>query len=428
MLETSPPPPTIAGATPVGLAEIRLGSLVVGERVRLPVDLLRRVGAALDGHSLDLVLTRLRLDLPDPDRRDDEARLDRRIDLPATRSFALTGVARVRADAPAPARLDEDRCRDDLLTVDGTPLPVRLVAAGGAFEVTGCAPVTLAGRSHRLLAAPGSVTGVDVDQLVLCSGADGEPSPVASRGTPGDGGTTVRVVDDAATHLRVEATSDGRPFWLVLGQSDNDGWTASADGAEVGERQQVDGYANGWLITPDGTGTFTVRLRWGPQRLVWVGFAASAITLAAVGLLLWRSRRSPQAVEPPLAADPAPMWATTWAAPLRVPVVLACTAAIGLGALVVASPGAAALSASATIVAGLLPRGRLVLVAAAPVALLVSRLDLRPSLAWVAVALLAADLLLEARSVAWGHPRRALSQPRRLRSCTTVPRGRSWSR
>jgi hypothetical protein len=72
---------------------------------------------------------------------------------------------------------------------------------------------------------------------------------------------------------------------------------------------------------------------------------------------------------------------------------------VGVGTFAVATPTVALLAAALTAAAGVVPRGRLLLVAAAPAALVVSRVDQRPSLAWLAVAALAAALLLES------HPR-----------------------
>ena len=51
----------------------------------------------------------------------------------------------------------------------------------------------------------------------------------------------------------------------MLGQSHNPGWTATVDGESLGEPALVDGFANGWLITPDSA-SFQVEMRFAPQR------------------------------------------------------------------------------------------------------------------------------------------------------------------
>jgi arabinofuranan 3-O-arabinosyltransferase len=113
LLETSTPPFDPGLANAVGFAEVRLGDLVVEETVRLPVDLLGRLGAGSDGRPLDLVLTRLRTDADRWDRADEEARLDRTFALPGARSFTVTGTARVADEAP-------DDVVDALYGTDGT--------------------------------------------------------------------------------------------------------------------------------------------------------------------------------------------------------------------------------------------------------------------------------------------------------------------
>jgi arabinofuranan 3-O-arabinosyltransferase len=90
--------------------------------------------------------------------------------------------------------------------------------------------------------------------------------------------------------------SDARePFWLVLGESRNDGWHARIGSTDLGPPQLVDGYANGWLVTPAST-TLTVHLEWTPQRLVWIGLAISAAAVVVCSIIVVRGRRAPAMV------------------------------------------------------------------------------------------------------------------------------------
>src|SRR5690606_3961682 len=78
---------------------------------------------------------------------------------------------------------------------------------------------------------------------------------------------------------------------------------------EADEQALVDGYANGWLVTPSGEGEVAIELRWTPQRIRWVGFGVSGATLLACAAILWRtrSRREASVVgvgATPLAAKP----------------------------------------------------------------------------------------------------------------------------
>ena len=106
-------------------------------------------------------------------------------------------------------------------------------------------------------AAPGIDTGVQLDRLVLASDAGGTAGSVA------DGRVTDRpsapptphvdVVHDGRTRMRVHVDGADEPFWLVLGQSENAGWHATTDGAALGPRRLVDGFANGWHVDPKTT-------------------------------------------------------------------------------------------------------------------------------------------------------------------------------
>lgn len=398
LLATDPAPFAGGVETPVGLAEVVLGDVRVDEVVRMPVDLLARTGASLEGRSLDVVMTRLRVDLPESGLRDDEAHLDRRFELPVARRFALHGVVRVRSGAVAPVA---GACRDDLVTIDGTPVEVALApAADGTWELTGCGPTSLADGSHRVTATEGRLSGLDVDRLVLSSGADDAPAPLEPRGGSADlAPASLGDGSETATSVDLDIDSDGSPFWLVLAQSSSEGWAIDVTGGTAGERTFVDGYANGWRITPDGGGTISVQLVWEPQRLVWTGAAATAVAVLVCGWIVWRTRRrsAPDLSGTPRLArlDPA---APGWRAGLVAAVV------VGGGAAAVA-PSIAAVAAVAALVAGVVPGGRLLLLFGAPAALLLSRIDAsRPNVAWLAVALLAADLVLEARALRATQP------------------------
>ena len=390
----------------VGLAEIGLGDVRITEVVRPPVDLLTRVGRDLEGHALDIVLTRLRFDAPAPDRGDDEARLVRRIDLPVSRSFSLrgTGRATVPNGAEPLSLVSGAGCRTDVLRLDGVALGVLLEATpSGGWSLRACTPLALSAGSHVLEAQPRSP--LTVDRLVLSTTASGRPAPQSelARGTVG---SSVRVVDQDASSFRLQVESDGEPFWLVLGQSNSDGWVARTAGGQLGDRQLVDGYANGWLVTPDAEGRFTIDLRWEPQRLVWVGGALSALAVLGAGGLLLGSRRRSFTLRPLLTAPPS---LVGWAGPgstLALQEAVVVAAVVVVGAFLVASPVVAVLAGVSALAAALVPVGSRGILLLGPLALVVSRVGPRPSVAWLAVAVLGADLLVGTRRVRRSQRRR----------------------
>jgi hypothetical protein len=81
-----------------------------------------------------------------------------------------------------------------------------------------------------------------------------------------------------------------------------------ADGRDLGESQLVDGYANGWLVTPKGSGPITVKLEWVPQKVVRIGLLLSVLgalaCLAIIGVAQVRVRRRRKAARAEHRADP----------------------------------------------------------------------------------------------------------------------------
>lgn len=383
---------TIGTEGRVGLAEVRVGDAVVAESVRPPVDLLRRIGDDLDGHGLDIVLTRLRIDLPEGGRSDEEGRLDRTVELPVERTFAVTGIARPRTAGVLPAGA---ACRDDLVRIDGAAVPVAVEARGSTLELRGCGAVPLSAGWHRVESVSGTVTGLDVDRLVLASGPDDAPADIGPRGADAErAGTTIDAVDEDPTSVDVTATTDGEPFWLTLAQSHSDGWRIDVTGGSAGERQLVDGYANGWRISPTGPGELRIRLRWTPQRLVWAGLGLSAAAAGACLLILLRTRGSGG----PVAALAAPPTLHPWAGGPRRPSGRELLAVVGVAglALTIAPPGAAAVAAVAAVSGRSWPPLRAALAVLAAGAVVLARATSHHWVAWVAVVLLLADVVAEA--------------------------------
>jgi hypothetical protein len=207
------------------------------------------------------------------------------------------GIAEVGlpVTVPAGAAAIDTGCRDDLLTVDDRPVAIRITgsapdAAGGTgVAVEGCdAPLALGAGEHVVRAADGRTTGLDLDQLVLDSPAAGA-APTTAPAPP-----VLTIADEGRSSYDLDVASIGGPFWLVLGQSHNLGWAASADGlGDLGPPRIVDGHANGWWVDPGGATTLRVALDWTPQRAVRGGLVASAVAaLACLGLVLTGRRRA----------------------------------------------------------------------------------------------------------------------------------------
>ncbi len=224
-------------------------------------------------------------------------------------------------------------CRDDLVSVDGKPVSVRIEGSTAQalqrqpLTVVACGPpLALGPGNHEVRTAVGRDLGLDVDRLVL------DTSP-ASRVAPAPG-PALTIEHQDATSARVRVDRATAPFWLVLGESQNAGWHAEIDGShrELGPPLLVDGYANGWLVTPTG-GPLTITLRWTPQGQVRTALviSAGAVVLCLVLVALdpgrRRRRRYPGAA---------------WTAPVPAPVRAPSASPLGHGRRLLAVPLAAA--------------------------------------------------------------------------------------
>jgi arabinofuranan 3-O-arabinosyltransferase len=370
---------------------------------------------------------------------------DNEVDQPA----AIAEIGLPGPTVPALPETFDTGCRTDLVTIDGEPLPVRVTGptsellAGRPLPLAVCgdAPVALDGGDHDIETALGRSTGLDIDQLVLRSEAGGAASPadagtvVASAVSAGDGAVpvvepAVEVVDqshDRAT-LRVTGATPDEPFWLVLGQSHNLGWTATVDGdgdgagdgagdgGGLGEPELVDGFANGWRVTPSSE-SFEVELQFAPQQRVDVALVVSVIAALLCLALLVRRPRPLLHAPPSLAEAYSPVLAFRYEGALPTRRVAIWTGVgVGVLGLVVAGPGVGLVVGLAAGIGARHETFRRWLLLASPVALAVSamyvvylqvRWSVVPSfdwpiemrrphpLGWLAVMLLVADVIVD---------------------------------
>ena len=279
-----------------------------------------------------------------------------------------------------------------------TARPSPCVSRLAEEQLESCAgPLPLDAGSHVLRSGTGLDTGIDVDRAVLTSGSDGAAVTAQAFGPRrSPSGARVAVRDHGATTYDLRVRSDGAPFWLVLGQSHSDGWKAELTGPggatrSLGAPRLVNGYANGWLVDPGRAGTFTVQLRWTGQNIMWLGYLVSLLVIAGCLVVLVVTRRRPV---PDVSGAPelgTPFGYDADAVPWRAAVVTA--AAAGVGAWLVSRPWIGLVVAAGTLLAARVRGARILLAAGAPLALVLGRAADAPELGWLAVLLLAADLL-----------------------------------
>ena len=197
-------------------------------------------------------------------------------------------------------------CRDDLVSVDGSPLDVRVTGSVDDLltnrELTvatcGAPSLDMGLGEHTVRTTPGRSTGIDIDRVVLQS-----PQPDASAGQgagAGSGaGADAETPDDMPVQLEstrttrtvtVGACPDG--CWLVFGEGYSTGWRAELDGAEMSPHEQLAGGLNGWWLPPSSAQERTVTITWTPQRTVTIGLAMSAAgVLLCIGIIVASRRR-----------------------------------------------------------------------------------------------------------------------------------------
>jgi len=216
----------------------------------------------------------------------------------ALAEVGIPGVAAVTTPAVLPVH-----CYPNLLAVDGHPVDIEIsgtaadALANGGLTIRACGNatqgLTLGAGSHTVTTPSYHTTGLNVDSLTLGSSAGGAAlSQTASGQLPAPPSSTsppVSVLGQSRTSMTVSVKGDGSPFWMVLGQSQSNGWKATTStGVSLGSSTLIDGYANGWYIPRAmAGGTLVLTITWAPQRVVDVALVISGATLLASLVLIF---------------------------------------------------------------------------------------------------------------------------------------------
>jgi hypothetical protein len=228
-------------------------------------------------------------------------------------------------------------CRNDLVSVDGTPVSVQVTGTTAdaldrqPLTISLCGPdaggLVLGPGDHTLRSALGQVAAYDIDRLVLDSAPGGGPMALASPAqvAPPTVATSPAVVVDTQTATTIRTTVHGvdtapgaAPFDLILGESINRGWTATVGGGHgLGAPVLIDAFANGWRIDPAAVapyvhdGQLDVTLTWVPQKTVdWALLVSVLALVGCLVLAVWpvrRRRRRTHGHSPGATADPQTM-------------------------------------------------------------------------------------------------------------------------
>lgn len=274
--------------TPWLIRDITVTGVALAEVIQIPDDLIRAADASPElASALASAPLSYRFERLETLGTDVETTLRRAFRVSADRTFVGAGTAKYTGRGADGSRLDRwtrsadgelpDTCHHDLLTIDGAPVPVRLSGATAAFldgapvEMTLCGAIRLDAGWHQIVsdvAVPPSVFKLTASDGRPHAGATPQPLGVTNRGD-----THTEIVLDSATETRV-----------ILGQAGNDGWTATADGTELGTRIDLD-TQSAWVVP---AGSKSVEATFGPQTTstsLLVLFAGGVI--ACLALVLW---------------------------------------------------------------------------------------------------------------------------------------------
>jgi hypothetical protein len=352
-------------------------------------------------------------------------------------AIAELGIPGLRLPA-APSQIGTG-CRSDLVKLDGKALPVHVHGdAANATQLAGltvtpCDPTNdsllpslqLDAGKHVLETAPGLATGLAIDRLVLASDTGGnvEDGRVTALGGGQPTVPKVEVLDSNDTKVRVRVTGATDPFWLVLGQSQSPGWKAHVKGGDdLGGSELVDGYANGWRVTPPSE-SFEVTMEWTPQRTVRASLGISVIAVLAclaIVVVTWIRRRGTLALLTaplPADADVALEWPGTTREPglsRRASVLIAV--GVGIAAGLAVGPWLGVIAAGLAVLVLMRPSWRALLVFAPPALIAAASVYIvylqrryrfpsvfewptlfpkATTLAWLALALIGIDVVIE---------------------------------
>ena len=204
-------------------------------------------------------------------------------------------------------------CRTDLLSVNGTPVPITATGStadllggkGITFSTCTGAPIAFQSGANTIIGAKDPSIPLTTDTVAFGSASGGAPLGIASGRfdlPSAQAEVPATVIHQSRTSVSATIEGTGAPTTLVFGQSLSSGWSLSVDGHRVaGSPRLVDGFANGWDLPALPVGSIHhVVLTWTPQKTVDLALYASAIGLGIVLLLALRRPRRMAAPTAPL--------------------------------------------------------------------------------------------------------------------------------
>jgi len=185
----------------------------------------------------------------------------------------------------------QPECRDDLLSINSTPLAVTIGEIeydplSGSFVTS----AQVCDDTVEVISGPNRVIGervgaMSVDRVVL--------SPISAPRETSHSAVISNVESSRLEH-RVTIGGCAAGCWVIHGDGHNDAWRATIADTDLGPPIAVSGGVNGWYLTPgllaDGSGVVTIH--WTAQRPLTVAWIVSALSAAACLVLIVTARRT----------------------------------------------------------------------------------------------------------------------------------------
>lgn len=192
-------------------------------------------------------------------------------------------IAEIRSDAWANEALPtafDTGCRNDLLEIGGSPVPVRLTGnpiealSGDPIRFEACSLFGLRISAGSLLRTPpGRFSGLNIDRLVIVAGS-----------RPAFGGVEPLDFRLGRTDFSTEVSACPQTCWLEAPFGASRGWTASIDGADLNTPIRSAAGRSLWQLSATPSGV--VSAAWTPQIFLWWGLAISG-TVILVLIAVW---------------------------------------------------------------------------------------------------------------------------------------------
>ncbi len=228
--------------------------------------------------------------------------------------------------APSLPKYLPNVCRNDLATIDGKPIWLKVIGTvtsaidGRYLGVVGCGPdasgILLKSGQHIVTTAVGSNLGINIDQIVFDSNkatsgvvTDNSSGAFIAPAKTLPPPATIKVKSFGNTMINVKVDTVGKPVWLVLGENYSTGWQAKVTKASPSGSSSnqglilrsnpslIDAYSNGWLITPPpGKHVYDISLSFAPQNdinyslIISFGTLFLCISGALVLTLIYRKK------------------------------------------------------------------------------------------------------------------------------------------